>query len=180
LQDAFEKSGSLEKLKPAANPLKEIVLTPDKFHIMADRVYFSVLALLRAGNQSVSQIASKLDLEATAVKDALEALVNVGVLKKEDTRYVEPEQVVFRTSENFPPDLMAARRLQNNAGARKAIENRSPGELGYFATVSLDREKLEEVAPIIEDFLKRLCLFIRKPKSEDIFEISVDLFPWSK
>lgn len=74
---------------------------------------------------------------------------------------------------------MKKRRLQNNEASKNAIEKRLPGERGYFATVCLDREKLDDAAPIIEDFLKRLSLFLRKSESEDVFEINIDIFPWS-
>ncbi|MDD4973677.1 MAG: TIGR02147 family protein [Bacteriovorax sp.] len=180
LREAFEKSGSLEQLKPSQNPLKEIVITPDRFHVMSDRKFFSVLAMLRSKNKSPESISEKLGLKINEVKSALDELVKTGVLKKNGNEYSEEERVVFRTSENFPLELMKKRRLQNNIAAKKAIESNVNGECGYFATVSLDKSKLDEIGPIVEDFMKRLSLFLRKSGSEDVFEINLDIFPWSK
>ncbi len=180
INDAFNNSRSLERLKPTSIPLKEIILTPDNFHIMSDRIFFNVLAMLRSKNKTVDAISAKLGVESEKVFGVLEEFVRLGVLIKKNDEYMEQERVVFRTSDDFPLELMKIRRLQNNKASKIAIEKTLPGERGYFSTVSLDREKLDEAIPIIEDFLKRLSLFLRKPGSEDIFEINIDIFPWSK
>jgi DNA-binding Lrp family transcriptional regulator len=147
---------------------------------MADRTFFSVLAMSRSTNKSVEKIADKLNLSKDTTQKALDELVRIGILKKDRGEYREVEQFVFRTSEDFPLNLITARRLQNNTAAKHAMESGQKGQRGYFATVSIDRHKLEEIGPIVEDFLKRLCLFVRKPGSEDIYEINLDIFPWSR
>jgi uncharacterized protein (TIGR02147 family) len=180
LMDAFDKSGSLEQLKPVSNPLKEILLTSDQFHIMGDRKYFSVLALFRSPMNSVSAMSARLGLTETEVQNILEELAKIGVLEKKNGQYIEKERAVFRTSEDFPDELMRNRRLQNTEASAKAIREKADGERGYFATVSVDKSKLDEIGPIVEDFVKRLSMFLRKPSSEDIFEVNVDIFPWTK
>lgn len=180
LTEAFEQSGSLEKLKPVTNPMKEILLTPDNFHIMADRKYFNVLGLSRSSTNSAKEMAAKLDLEEREVQEILEELVSVGVLEKKLDRYFEKDRVLFRTSEHFPDELMQKRRLQNKEACAKAIKEKAEGEFGFFATVAVDKDKLHEAAPIVEDFIKRMGLFLRKPGSENLIEINVDIFPWTK
>jgi uncharacterized protein (TIGR02147 family) len=180
LFDAFEKSDGLEKLKKQQNPLKEFELTPDKFHIMGDRVYFSILSLLRTKNKSPKDIAFSLKLDVKTVVKALDELIDVGIVKKNGSEYIEADRGIFRTPENFPTELLKKRRLQNNEANKNAIENETEGATGFFSTIAIDKTKLKEVEPIIEDFLKRLSLFLRKNQSEDIYEVSIDIFPWTK
>jgi len=180
LTEAFDKAGSLERLKPVANPLKEIVLAPHQFHIMGDRKYFTVLAMLRSSMNSLGNISTRLGLKESEVKSILDDLSAIGVLHKKNGEYFEKEKVVFRTSEEFPEELLRKRRLQNLEACASAIKENRDGERGYFATVSVDKGKLDQIGPIVEDFVKRLSLFLRKPGSQDIFEVNVDIFPWTK
>jgi uncharacterized protein (TIGR02147 family) len=180
LTEAFDKTGSLEKLKPSPSPLSEVVLDSSMFHIMADRKYFSVLAMFRSKNNSPSTMAKKLGFKTAEVTNMMDELVKIGVLENINGEYIEKERKVFRTSEDFPLDLIQKRRLQNNEASRFAIKNNLEGERGYFATVSIDKEKLNEIEPIVEDFIKRLSYFLMKPGSEDVFEVNLDIFPWTR
>lgn len=180
IKRAFENSNSLERLKATSVPLKEKVLSPETFHFMFDRIYFCVLGMLRSKYKTAAEISVKLGLDSHVVENVLDEFVRCGFVYRKNGEFFEAERTVFRTSDDFPEEGMKKRRLQNNLASRLAIEKSLPGEFGYFSTVALDRNKLEEAAPIVEDFLKRLSLFLRKPESDDIFEINIDIFPWSK
>lgn len=179
LTTAFKNSGSLEQLKPFANKLTEIIIDPGHFHIMSDWRFFAVLALVRAsrGRMPTHDIAQSLELDGEAVQGIVDELIRLKVLKRERNGELVAENVVFRTSEDFPENLMKQRRLSGLEGARIALERNLPGEGGFFSTVSADVSKLKTAHEMIEDFIKRLSLFLRDPHSLDVFEININFFP---
>jgi uncharacterized protein (TIGR02147 family) len=182
LSDAFDKAMSLEKLRPVPNPLKEVIVEPRQFKMMADWRYFAVLALVRTNGHRLKSkdIAAMLDISVDEVGEIIEEMVDLGVIIRQTGGALKSENVVFRTSENFPESLMKERRLQSLSGASKAMQIEGVVELGSFATVSTNPEQIREAQDLIEDFVKRLCLYLRNPKSEHVYELNVNLFPRTK
>ncbi|RYZ92071.1 MAG: TIGR02147 family protein [Proteobacteria bacterium] len=179
LEEAFENAGSLEKLKPVQNPFKEILIGPDQYKIMADWKYFAVLALIRTNGEKLKldEMASSLELSSKSVKAIVAELEDLGIVTRHAGGILRSQNVVFRTSEDFPEELMRKRRLESIEGAALAINQIRPGELGIFATVSTTPEAVFAARPMLEDFVKRLCLHLRDPKSPHVFEIGMNLFP---
>lgn len=175
---AFSSVNRIEILKNTENPINEVLIEDGHFHIMADWRYFSVLGLVRGsrGNMSTVEMARLLGLKSKEVSLLVEEMISVDIIQKRGNQlYVE--NFILRTSENFPKNLLDKRRIQSLEGAKFAIEENLSSELGFFSTIGVNLEKIEAAGELIEDFMKRLCIFLRDKDSTDIFEVSFNLFP---
>jgi hypothetical protein len=51
---------------------------------------------------------------------------------------------------------------------------------GYVSTIATNQTRLKEATPIIEDFVRRLSLFLSDiPDKDQVYELSINLFPRS-
>lgn len=181
IQAAFSDSGRLESLSTVKNPLKEIIISEKEQEIMADWLCFAIVCLIRTEGfkSDITWIATRFGVDEKRVTEALRLLESAGTIHRTEAGEYRDLPVCYRTSESFPAALDSTRQIKGLKNAITALEQPGRNRVGNFSTISGDPEKLKEAELLIEDFLKRLSLFLADSDKKEVFELSIQLFQLS-
>lgn len=181
IEAAFSDSGRLESLSDIKNPLKEIIIGENEQEIMADWLCFAIVCLIRTKGfrSDITWIAARLGVDEERVDEALRLLESAGTIHRTETGEYRDLPVCYRTSENFPETLDSIRQIKGLKNAITALEEPVRNRVGNFSTISGDPAKLKEAELLIEDFLKRLSIFLAASEKKEVFELSIQLFQLS-
>lgn len=183
IEDAFSNSRSLEKLKPKSNSRTEVIMTESEFDLMSDWRYFAMMALTRTSDFKSDPvwIASRLGIKKSEAISVIERLLSLKILKRDARGSLSDNNATYRTPSDFPDGLIRSRQLNGILEVAEQLKTKTQNQAGFFSTITTDVSKLGEAELMIEDFLKRLSLFLCDGEDRtEVFELQVQLFPRSK
>ena len=167
----------LEDAQPQSDEFVE--LEAEKFKVIADWEHFAIMALLETENckHSISWIANKLAIGTGTVIEAMARLEKVGLLKKEDGRWLTTGASVSTTNEISDPALRRHNRqyIEKSLDSleRDAVEERDITGI----TMAIDKTKLEDAKKMIRTFRRQLCKFLEAGRQDDVYRVNIQLFP---
>lgn len=180
IQSLFQKQSSIQNLAKISNPFREVVLSPPEFDLLADWRFFAVVALMRTKGfvSDRKWIARRLAISTKEIETILRRLIELGVVHEENGILSE-SKCSFRTSENYPDDLLRKRQIEGLAAAIKKIESKTEGQTGFYSTISADPKNFVKANEMIEEFLKKLSIYLHTGEPTEVFELQIQLFPRS-
>lgn len=180
IHSLFRKKSGIEQLAKLSNPYPEVILSPNEFDLLADWRYFAIAALMRTKDfiSDRKWIADRLALPFDEVDRALRRLIDLGVVSEKGGRLSE-SRCTFRTSQDYPDDLVRRRQAEGLKAAIKAIESKNELHTGFYSTISADLKNLPVAIEMIEEFLKKLSIFLHDGEPREVLELQIQLFPRS-
>ena len=171
---------SMVGLEDAAPPAAEFVeMEMEKMRVIADWEHFAILALLETDDckHSVSWISNKLDIGTGTVMEALSRLEKVGMLKKENGKWLTTG-ASLTTSTDIPDPSLRKHHQQYIEKALFSLENHSVEERDITGiTMAIDQRRLPEAKKMIRNFRRQLCKFLEGGEQDRVYRINLQLFP---
>ena len=155
----------------------------DKFHYISEWYHIAILELSNTNNFSYSpqKIASRLGITTEEAKAAIKRMIRLKLIKKVGNTIKKCNQ---NLSNFCPGETSAAHKLYQKQILDKALKSidECPPELKDITSISMaiDIDKLPEARKMIHNFRKQMCQFLEKEKQEEVYNLSVQLFPISK
>jgi uncharacterized protein (TIGR02147 family) len=176
----FASKGVLDQLSSTSYAPDEQLLDKRRFDLMADWRYFAVLGAMklhRSPPRTVEQVAKKFQFSNEEARSILQELIAFGLVALSSAeKYVPVEMAVFRTPDDFPKSLMDQRMMQSIKGAQQALENSKKVHSGAHALLRINPRKLPEAEKMLEEFLKKICMYLSEEDTTEIFELNINLY----
>ncbi|KYG67000.1 hypothetical protein AZI86_08235 [Bdellovibrio bacteriovorus] len=179
IRSIFERKSSIDKLTKLSNPFREVILKPNEFDLLADWKFFAIVALMRTkGFKSEnSWIAKRLSLTEAEVAQSLQRLIDLGIVQKDRRGNLSEQKCSYRTSEDYPDELIRSRQVEGLSAAIKSIQSAAKGQMGFYSTISADIRNIDKAPDMIEEFLKKFSIFLHEGDPSEVFEFHIQLFP---
>jgi uncharacterized protein (TIGR02147 family) len=161
-------------------------LDEEIFQTISAWYHYGILQLVRTDNfgteakhSSARCIARKLKISETEASLAIERLLNVGLLKKNEKGVLTRTQNRITTAnKTLTSAALKSLQKQIREKAIHSIENDSIDVRCMTSmTMAIDSSKIGEARNLIEEFQERLSRFLEKGRKESVYQLSVSLFP---
>lgn len=155
-------------------------LTADLFKTVSDWYHYAILELTRVKGfkSKPSWIAKRLGVTEAEVIGAIDRLKLLELLEEKEGT-LKPTYFHLNTK-NHTISSSALRRRQKQIIEKSlhSLEHHPISVRNHSArTVAIDPKKIPEAKKRIEDFMQRLCDELASEKKEQVYELSVQLFP---
>ena len=161
-----------------AIPLKTNV-SPEVWNIVGSWHYFAIMEFLRLPHQcqKPSSIAEALHLNEEDVTEALERLVNVGMLKEDQPGYVVTEAVHW-SPDGIPSEVTRKAHDRILTKAKDALYQQSVSERDFTSMMfTLDPADLPEAKAEIRSFIQNfLQKYSNKSNAQKVYSLNVQLY----
>ncbi len=173
------KSGLKELNKYSDNKLEENILTVDEYKFMIDWQYFAIIACLRLKDikPTIEGLSQKLNISHNKLTNLTNELIKAKFISINEEGEIKDLRKCFRTPEDYPQQLHNKRLINSLDGVKKAIESNDVNYYGAYSTISVDLDKLIDAENMIEEFLKKLSIFLSSSDDKtEVMELSINLF----
>jgi uncharacterized protein (TIGR02147 family) len=186
-QHSRSRSGKIqarELLKRLSSSAEYQSLDLDRFSIIRDWYHFAILELTEVQDFSpeFNWIARRLGISTTEAKDAVERLLDFGLLRKDEPRGLKQTQINLATPSGIP-----SRELRDHHSQilRRAEESLEKVELSRRdiseVTMAIDSKKIAEASEWIKEFRRKFCHDIQaSPEKDRVYCLAIQFFPLDK
>lgn len=162
-------------------PPNYTTLSEDVFRTISDWYHYAILELtyVKGCQNDPRWFARKLGIETAQAAEAMDRLINLGLLeiKKDQIRKVEAS---ITTPSGVPSKAVRSRHKQILQKAQESVETHSLDERDITSvTMAIDPTLLPEAKKRITAFRRELCDFLTTGNRRQIYELSIQLFPLS-
>jgi uncharacterized protein (TIGR02147 family) len=183
------RSRGLQRMSPIFRDVrlqpKPLELSHDLFRVIADWYHSAIIELtwVEDFKSDPAWIAQELGISVIEAKLAIERLLNVGILKKDEAGNLKPaedKQIVTSDREKSGPALRK-RVKQMFEKAIFSLEN-DPFEQRYMYTFAFatDPERLPEAREMINEFSRSLSKVMISGRQRKVYQLCVALFPMQR
>jgi len=169
------------QLKQSSTSLRFSELSLESFKIIADWYHFAILELTEVSGfrSEVNWIASRLGLDRTTTSEAIQRLVDFGLLKKNKDGQWYQTDAVLATPSGIPSSEIRKHHRQILTKADQALLKVPVTERDFSATtLAVAEEDLAEVQAEIKKFRRALAAKLNKSKNKNrVYCLSVQFFP---
>jgi hypothetical protein len=159
-----------------------IQLEEDTFRVISEWYYYGILSLARVkGNRGeVGWISKRLGITVPEARNGLERLVRMGFIEVKNGR-MRRTSLPITTSKAIPLSAIRKYHKQNLALAEKAIDE-VPREKRFVTAITMptDKKRYEKATEFILKFREELSAFLESGNPEDVYTLSIQLFPLTK
>ena len=186
-EDTFYRSVFSEQAKQPGSQMERaaapeyLKLREDVFQVVSEWYYYAILELtyVESFKSEARWIATRLGLSHIEARDAIERLLELGLLEKRRGRLVKTSAHIASTTD-VPAQAIRKRHTQILAKATASLEAHGVDERDVTAmTMSIDPALLGEAKQRIAAFRRELCQFLESGKRKRVYEFSMQLFPLS-
>ncbi len=181
----IEESEFFEEELPAhlkSHRLDYYKLSNDHFHLVSDWWHYGILNLTNTKDfkPSVSWIATRLGLTEKTVQEAWDRLFRLSLLKKEGKKVVRT-YARLETSDNILILSIQKSHIQDLELIEKSILDIDPELRDHTSmTVVMNKKSIPKAKEMIRLFQDRLSEEIEVTPGEEVYKISISLFPLTK
>jgi len=168
-------------------PFRETKLTIDQFDVVSEWYHFAILNLADTQNfqWSFTWIAKKLNIKVFLVKNAIDKMINIGLIKRIDNK---DGTMNYKISNDYvmPMDGIPSKAVRNyhkqmlgkaiDSLEFQSIEERDITGIG----LAINREDLKKIKQDISDFQDMLVEKYSMGKKERAYQLEVALFALSE
>jgi uncharacterized protein (TIGR02147 family) len=157
-------------------------LDVDQFKFFNNWYNVAILDLTTCNNfkSDISWMAEKLQLSQVVVKDAVDRLVRLGLLKLDGNRLKKTNQHITIPT-NAPENTVRNFHQQMIDKAKDNLNNQNPDEYERrdisSITFAIDSSKMDEAKKLINDFKNQMADFLTEGNCKDVFQLNIQLFP---
>ncbi len=158
-------------------------LSAEMFEVIADWQYFAILNLikLKSFREDPQWIGQRLGISSTEVRSAVDKMLRLGVLKKNDKGKLVRVAEKFVTTYEIPSMVLKHSHRQSLEMAIAALED-VPLRLRDITSITCpaDINKIPHVKAAIKLFQRRMAKLIASPEATAVYNINVQLIPITK
>jgi uncharacterized protein (TIGR02147 family) len=159
--------------------LEKLELEDRKFRLISDWYHYAILELtyVKDHKASAAWIAKKIGIAKTTVKDALVRLVELQLLKIEDSCLIQTTPPL-KTTDNIPSLAIRKRHQELMDLAKESIEH-DPIDQRYFyeITIAVDPARVEEAQMLMRKSIRKIAKKLGTGKPTEIYSLGTQLFP---
>jgi uncharacterized protein (TIGR02147 family) len=158
-------------------------ITNEQFDLVADWQHFAILALTntRDFKPSPAWIGRRLGIPSSVARDALERLLNCGLLKKEGLTVRALEDAEIETPPDVPSKAVRENHRQHLALAEAALREIEL-EMREFvnSTLAMTLADVPKAKRRLRMFVERFSKDLEKKPGDELFQINVQFYRLSK
>lgn len=158
--------------------LKYLHLKEDTFRVMSDWYHYAILelTLLKGFQSNIAWMAKRLQISQHEVKQAIDRLLRLGLMKETKDGYIKVEKNTT-TTHDVPSDAIQKFHRQILTKAADALTFQDVTERDLTAmTMAIDIKKLPEAKKRIREFRRELSAFLESGTQEEVYCFSMQLF----
>lgn len=160
------------------------VLKSELFNMVSRWLDMAILELIRTTDFQFSAqwIAKELDVSENAAEGAMNRLLTLGLIKKENEGY-RSHSGFLSTTNDVPSQAIRNHHMQILEKAKQAVQSMEVEKREcQSAMVAIDQDDLPIAKKLIRDFQKEFCQKLtRKPRKRDsVFNLTMHFFPISR
>ena len=152
----------------------------DIFTIIADWHHYAILDLvqIKSFKSDTKWIARKLNIENHQAQAAIERLLRVGMLKKENDILLKAQSFYTNYKEGFTAAALKEYQRQIIQKALHAVDNCQQERKDITSiTIAADSKKLSEAKDKIKIFRRELCSFLEDGEKDSVYHLAMQLYP---
>lgn len=159
-----------------------IEVSMDRFHAIAHWYHLAILDLSTTRNfkPDPKWIASRLGITPIEVRDALDRLERIGLLKKQGNTFVKADRYI-----NFIPEKseLAVRTHHREMMERASLVMNDESKEAYAKrsvtsnTIAISSSKIGEAKKMIHEFREKLTLFLSEDTTDEVYQMNIQFFP---
>lgn len=181
----------IEKLKLPMNEIKSIVrdkiekrivnLKGETIYIISEWYHFAILCLLDFPDckSDPKWFAEKLNIKVSDVKDSLRLLEKLKFIENKDGKFKVCSSPVNATSETPSEELKAYHKKILEIAKEKLDLVKREDRSYSTTTIAIDKSKLADAIKLIEEFEEEMTLLLENGNPDEVYQLSVQLFPLS-
>lgn len=157
----------------------ERLLSEDEFKLISDWYHLAILSLAKTKKNIANPrlIGKNLGVDPILIKEALARLIRLGFLEIKNNKLVLTT-APLRTSTDVPSEAIRRYHRQTLNLALTKIDTVPVAKREFSAiTMAVDVEKLPKAKLMIESFKRKLCKELETSSAQDVFTLSIQLFP---
>lgn len=181
IQSAFNSQVTLKSIQKAKiTKLDETVVPSGLFELFADWRFQTICCLLRIKpHMSFEEIKKKTDIPVHSIQKLISSGMKTGFICCDNDKYMI-NQMVMRTGEDYPSDLLEKRHIESMETALQIAKASPDGIFNGTVTLRVDPNRLAEAKLMIEDSMKKICLYLSSGDATEVFDLHISLFPRTK
>ncbi len=180
-----EEKVKLQKVSKGKSAIKAadpqyLLLEMDQYHLISEWYYFGILSLAETETfqDSPEWISERLNIRISESKTALERLVRLGLLKKNEDGRLAPTGASFKTSSDVSSGALRLSHLENLKLAKKSLERDDVSIRDFSSmTMAIDPDLIPEAKKMITAFRRKLCEFLESHSKQEVYKINIQFFP---
>ncbi|MFH1018861.1 MAG: TIGR02147 family protein [Pseudomonadota bacterium] len=174
-QDPRRQGATVDKIE-----MKQ--LATDTFAAIADWFHYAIteLTFIKGKKLDPGAIAKELGCTYVEAADALERLKRLGILVEQDGAYKKADQHLT-TGTDYSSAAMRRLHMQFLERAKQSLLTDPIDRRDFTSmTMAIDSTKLREAKARIKEFRRELCALLEDGKRDQIYTLTVNLFPLSR
>lgn len=155
----------------------------DRYEIVSKWYNYAILELTLTSDfkSDYRWISERLGIDESITSDSIERLLDFGMLKKKNGRLIKSERNITTSNKDITNDGLkeyqkSIFQLAQESTINTPFDKRSMQTM----TMAIDPKKIEIARDMIENFLNDMCEFLEADKQEEVYQMSVGLFPLTK
>jgi uncharacterized protein (TIGR02147 family) len=159
------------------------LISQDSFSFISEWYHYAILELINVENfqPQPGWIARSLGITALEAQAAIERMLRLGLIYKEEGRLVRTTKFVTNFSPGETSSALKELQRQILTMALTAIENVPQEEKDITSiTMAIDISKLPEAKKLIAQFRRKLCAFLEDGTQTRVYNLGLQLYPVSK
>lgn len=158
-------------------------LSLDTFAVISDWYHYAILELTYVSGFKAEPkwISRKLSISVEEAKSAIERLLRMGLLIKENNSYIKSAKQL--TNQSLVSTSAAHKQLQRQVIEKSllAIDECMPEEKDITSmTMAIDESNLEKARQLIRKFRREMCALLEDGDQTRVFNLGIQLYPISK
>lgn len=159
-------------------------LNLEHFKVISDWYYFAILSLAEIEDFSIEPewIAKRLNIQRREAKKAVETLLNLGMLEKDELKgNYKATGIQYKTPSDIANISLKTHTFQTLDLARESLIS-DPIESRDFSTVTMaiDPRNIDEAKRMIQVFRRRLTKRLESGNKKEVYKLAIQLFPLSR
>lgn len=155
-------------------------LSADQFHIVSEWYHFAIVSLAETQGfrGRAGWIARRLGIKLSEAQTALERLTRLGLLEQDARGELVPTGKQFSSPDDIQNLALRRAHTKNLELAQASLENDPVAHRDFTAvTMAVDARRLPIAKQMIREFQDRLSAFLEAGEKNEVYKISVQLFP---
>ncbi|MDA8792051.1 TIGR02147 family protein [Bacteriovoracaceae bacterium] len=181
LSELYKFNQYKTKAKQTIQKYNEI--SQEHFKFISEWYHYAIMQMMEGKDFKLNYcwIASQLEISPTKVKMAIDRLIELGLVIKENQTLkrtqnhleIIDKQLTSRAQKQRQSDIL---KLSQKSLDRDSLQLRNHSGV----TMNIDPELIPEAKEKIESFLDELSDFLESGRKEKVYELTVNLFPLQK
>lgn len=181
----FPKRNRRKKINQSEDKVESnyLQLSADQFHVIGDWYHFAILTLLDTEDfrSEPSWIAKRLNLSISTVETALDRLVRLEVLSRNENGDLQKSEIKYRTTDDISNISVKKAHKQYLEKAQDILNTLPVNERDFTSLMfPLNAEDLPRAKEMIRKFQDDLAAEFSTKGKKDVYQICMQLFPLTK